>query len=68
MRCRFLQEYKFGDKDSHELWNSTHMECRPFKDPNFDLRRAELDIAIQVRRATGRAAPDPPAVCSSRRL
>lgn len=24
------------------------MECRPFKDPNFDLRRSEQDVAVQA--------------------
>lgn len=24
------------------------MECRPFKDPSFDLQRAELDMGIQA--------------------
>lgn len=37
-----------SDKDSTELWNSSQMECRPFKDPNFDLRRMEQDIAVQA--------------------
>lgn len=37
-----------GDRDAAELWNSAHMECRPFKDPNFDLRRAVIDTAVQA--------------------
>eukprot|EP00898_Chlorokybus_atmophyticus_P001929 jgi/Chlat1/2737/Chrsp182S02893 len=37
-RREFNAPYKFSDKDSQELWNSSACECRPFKDPNFDLR------------------------------
>ena len=47
-RKEFKREYKFGDRDSHELWNSAQMECRPFKDPNFDLKRMEMDLGIQA--------------------
>ncbi|PNW72384.1 hypothetical protein CHLRE_16g674515v5 [Chlamydomonas reinhardtii] len=39
---------KLADKDAHELWNSSQMECRPFKDPNFDMRRMEQDVAVQA--------------------
>ena len=32
---------KFGDRDSGEDPNLTNNDCRPFKDPNFELRRRE---------------------------
>ena len=47
-RRAFHQLCNLTDKDSSELWNSSHMECRPFKDPTYDLRRLEQDIAIQA--------------------
>jgi len=47
-RRHFNQEYKLSDRDAHELWNSAQMECRPFKDPNFELKRAELELAVQA--------------------
>jgi len=47
-RREFKAPYKFTDKDSQELWNSSQMECRPFKDPNFELRRMEHDMGIQA--------------------
>jgi len=47
-RGEFNQPFKLGDKDAHELWNSSQMECRPFKDPNFDLRKSEQDMAVQA--------------------
>lgn len=47
-RREFNQPFRLGDKDAHELWNSSQMECRPFKDPGFDLRRMEQDIGIQA--------------------
>ena len=42
------QAYDFTDKDASELWNSSQMECRPFKDPNFELIRLEKEIGIQA--------------------
>lgn len=47
-RADFSQPFKLADKDAHELWNSSQMECRPFKDPNFDLRKSEQDVAVQA--------------------
>lgn len=47
-RQDFNASFKLGDKDAHELWNSSQMECRPFKDPNFDLRRMEQDAGVQA--------------------
>lgn len=47
-RREFHQPAKLADKDAHEQWNSSQMECRPFKDPNFDMRRMEQDVAVQA--------------------
>ena len=47
-RRMFGQEAVFGDKDAHAMWNSAQMECRPFKDPNFDLVRMEQDKGVQA--------------------
>ena len=44
----FHQTTNLSDKDSSELWNSSQMECRPFKDPTYDLRRLEQDIGVQA--------------------
>ncbi len=30
-RREFHQPAKLADKDAHEQWNSSQMECRPFK-------------------------------------
>ena len=43
---------KLADKDAHELWNSSQMECRPFKDPNFDMRKMEQEVAVTCIRPT----------------
>ncbi|GMH45419.1 hypothetical protein BSKO_13376 [Bryopsis sp. KO-2023] len=47
-RVEFNQTFKLSDKESQELWNSSQMECRPFKDPNFDLQRIELEMGVQA--------------------
>ncbi|GAX83067.1 hypothetical protein CEUSTIGMA_g10493.t1 [Chlamydomonas eustigma] len=47
-RREFYQAFKLTDKDAHELWNSSQMECRPFKDPNFDLRHLEQERGVQA--------------------
>ncbi len=47
-RREFNQAFRLGDKDAHELWNSSQMECRPFKDPNFELRRQEQERGVQA--------------------
>ena len=44
----FSQACTLSDKDSSELWNSSQMECRPFKDPTYDLRRLEQEVAVQA--------------------
>jgi len=51
-RREFNLAFRLSDKDAHELWNSSQMECRPFKDPNFDLRKMEQDVAVQAVAAT----------------
>jgi hypothetical protein len=30
-RREFGLSYKLGDKDAQELWNSSQMECRPYR-------------------------------------
>lgn len=47
-RRLFGQEVAFGDRDAHAMWNSAQMECRPFKDPNFDLVRMEQHKGVQA--------------------
>lgn len=47
-RQAFHQTTNLSDKDSSELWNSSQMECRPFKDPTYDLRRLEQEIGVQA--------------------
>ncbi|GLC44506.1 hypothetical protein PLESTB_000065900 [Pleodorina starrii] len=66
---------KLADKDAHELWNSSQMECRPFKDPNFDMRRMEQDVGVQavapLRDATTQssgAIPPRPAITQTQPL
>ncbi len=43
---------KLADKDAHELWNSSQMECRPFKVCRLDARerRRRLGMAVFVQR------------------
>ena len=43
-RAEFGAPYKFGDRDAHD----TFLELRQFKDPNFDMRRMELDAGVQA--------------------
>lgn len=40
----------FVDKDAQEIhaMSSSHMDARPFKDPNFELQRVLLDKDIQA--------------------
>ena len=40
--------YKFTDRDANEDPNITHNDCRPYKDPNFELRRREHDTGVQA--------------------
>ena len=47
-KVEFNQPIKFSDKDAHEMWNSSQMECRPFKDPNFELKRLEQNKGVQA--------------------
>ncbi|KAI9089425.1 WD40-repeat-containing domain protein [Phlyctochytrium arcticum] len=43
-RKLFNQQYKFGDRDAHDGF----LECRPFKDPNFDIMRMEISTGSQA--------------------
>lgn len=43
---------KLSDRDAAELWSSGQMECRPHKDPNFELRRMEMERGVQGVAAT----------------
>lgn len=36
------------DAPASELWASNAMEARPFKDANYDLKRAQLETGIQA--------------------
>lgn len=47
-RAFFNREVNLSDRESHDLWNSSQMECRPFKDPNFDLKRFETETGVQA--------------------
>jgi hypothetical protein len=47
---------QLGDKDAHELWSSSANECRPFKDPSYDLRRAVRDSGVQAAAGVSDAA------------
>lgn len=46
-RQRFNAPLRFADKDAQEMWNSSQMECRPFKDPNFE-RKVQVDAACSA--------------------
>ena len=46
-RRGFGERLKLSDRDAQELWSSGQMECRPHKDPNFELRRAEMEVGCQ---------------------
>mmetsp|Transcript_3748 Transcript_3748/g.9465 ORF Transcript_3748/g.9465 Transcript_3748/m.9465 type:complete len:857 (+) Transcript_3748:102-2672(+) len=43
-RSEFGQAFKLADRDAHDSF----VDCRPFKDPNFDLRRATRDESAQL--------------------
>mmetsp|Transcript_38086 Transcript_38086/g.64023 ORF Transcript_38086/g.64023 Transcript_38086/m.64023 type:complete len:812 (-) Transcript_38086:308-2743(-) len=47
-RREFGLSFKLGDKDAQELWNSSQMECRPYRDSNFELKRIEHDMGTQA--------------------
>ncbi len=38
----------FTDSSASEMWNSGQMECRPFRDANYDVRRLEMDCGTQA--------------------
>lgn len=37
-----------ADVPAAELWASNTMEARPFKDANYELRKAQLEAAVQA--------------------
>jgi hypothetical protein len=39
---------RLTDVGASDLWNSAQNECRPFKDPNYDLRRARREGGVQA--------------------
>jgi len=47
-RKEFGVPYKFSDRDAQEDPNITQNDCRPYKDPNFELRRKEHNAAVQA--------------------
>ena len=48
-RREFGQKHNaFSDRDSHDDPNSQYNDCRPYKDPNFELKRWTHDIAVQA--------------------
>ena len=47
-RREFGRKAELGDKDSMELFNASHMEARPYKDPNYDLKPVLVDVDIQA--------------------
>jgi len=47
-RREFGAAYKFSDRDAQEDPNLTQNDCRPYKDPNFELRRKEHHIGVQA--------------------
>jgi|AntAceMinimDraft_1070359.scaffolds.fasta_scaffold14440_1 WD40 repeat protein len=51
-RREFGGAVALGDADSADLWNSSQMECRPFKDTAFTLDRMEAHVATQAVPAT----------------
>jgi len=47
-RREFGAVYRFSDRDSQDDPNVAQNDCRQYKDPNFELRKKEHDIAIQA--------------------
>ncbi|KND04124.1 uncharacterized protein SPPG_01562 [Spizellomyces punctatus DAOM BR117] len=43
-RRHFGARCKFGDRDAHDGF----LECRPFKDPNYDISRMEISEGVQA--------------------
>ena len=46
---------KFSDRDSHDDPCRESNDCRQYKDPNFELRKRETDVAIQACAETSEA-------------
>lgn len=47
-RREFATPYKFSDRDAQEDPNIQQNDCRPYKDPNFELRRNEHQLGTQA--------------------
>ena len=48
-RREFGQKHTtFQDRDSHDDPNAQYNDCRPYKDPNFELQRWTHDMAVQA--------------------
>ncbi len=47
-RREFGAVYRFSDRDAIDDPNAAQNDCRQYKDPNFELRRKELHVAIQA--------------------
>ncbi|KAJ3123538.1 WD repeat-containing protein 63 [Nowakowskiella sp. JEL0407] len=43
-RKDFYSSCKFGDRDAHDGF----LECRPFRDPNFEVTKMEIDASVQA--------------------
>ena len=52
-RREFHGVYKFTDRDAAEDPNIQQNDCRKYNDPNFELRRREHHLSIQVRALCG---------------
>lgn len=47
-RRAFGAPVAFVDAHAADLWASNTMEARPFKDANYDLRRAQMEAGVQA--------------------
>ena len=47
-RREFGATYKFSDRDAQEDPNIQQNDCRPYKDPNFELKRKAVDTGVQA--------------------
>lgn len=55
-RKHFGAALQLSATDAQELFSSAQCECRPFRDPHFDLRRHEVDVGVQAAPPTRHAA------------
>ncbi|KAH6566127.1 hypothetical protein BASA62_006883 [Batrachochytrium salamandrivorans] len=42
--CEYKNLYTFGDRDAHEEF----LECRPYRDANYEVTRMEIHTAVQA--------------------